>query len=80
MTEDFGSRIDFDDGGVPVAASYDPYGNYALVVMEGSRITDLSNRVTDSLVGRNVRIFRQPVKPSAYRFMLGDNSEIGIRW
>jgi len=27
-----------------------------------------------------VRIYREPVKPSAYRFMLGDNSEVGIRW
>ncbi len=50
------------------------------IVLEGSRITDLANRVTDSLIGKNVRIRRQEVKPSAYRFMLGDNSEIGIRW
>jgi len=50
------------------------------IVLEGSSITDLANRVVDSLVGRNVRIYRQPVKPSAYRFMLGDNSEVGIRW
>jgi glucose-1-phosphate thymidylyltransferase len=32
------------------------------------------------LIGRNVKIIRMPVKPSAYRFMLGDNSEVGIRW
>jgi hypothetical protein len=32
------------------------------------------------LIGKNVRIYRAPMKPSAYRFMLGDNSEIGIRW
>jgi glucose-1-phosphate thymidylyltransferase len=50
------------------------------IVLEGSTITDLANRVTDSLIGKNVRIYRQPVKPSAYRFMLGDNSEVGIRW
>ncbi len=50
------------------------------IVLEGSRITDLANRVTDSLIGKNVRIRRQEVKPSAYRFMLGDNSEIEIRW
>ena len=25
-------------------------------------------------------IYREPVKPSAFRFMLGDNSEVGIRW
>ncbi len=50
------------------------------IVLEGSVISDLSNRVVDSLIGKNVRIYRQPVKPSAYRFMLGDNSEVGIRW
>jgi glucose-1-phosphate thymidylyltransferase len=50
------------------------------IVLEGSRIIDLANRVSDSLIGKNVRIQRQQVKPSAYRFMLGDNSEIGIRW
>ena len=50
------------------------------IVLEGSVISDLNNRVEDSLIGRNVRIHRMPVKPSAYRFMLGDNSEVGIRW
>ena len=50
------------------------------IVLEGSVISDLANRVVDSLIGKNVRIYRQPVKPSAYRFMLGDNSEVGIRW
>jgi glucose-1-phosphate thymidylyltransferase len=50
------------------------------IVLEGSVITDLANRIEDSLIGKNVRICRMPLKPSAYRFMLGDNSEIGIRW
>jgi glucose-1-phosphate thymidylyltransferase len=50
------------------------------IVLEGSCVRDLANRVIDSLIGRNVRIYREPVKPSAYRFMLGDNSEVGIRW
>ena len=50
------------------------------IVLEGSVISDLANRVEDSLIGRNVRIHRLPVKPAAYRFMLGDNSEVGIRW
>jgi len=50
------------------------------IVLEGSSVCDLANRVVDSLIGKNVRIFREPVKPSAYRFMLGDNSEVGIRW
>ncbi len=50
------------------------------IVLEGSCVRDLANRVIDSLIGKNVRIYRDPVKPSAYRFMLGDNSEVGIRW
>jgi glucose-1-phosphate thymidylyltransferase len=50
------------------------------IVLEGSSLRDLANRVSDSLIGKNVRIYRVPVKPSAYRFMLGDNSEVGIRW
>ena len=50
------------------------------IVLEGSVISDLSSRVVDSLIGKNVRIYRQPDKPSAYRFMLGDNSEVGIQW
>jgi glucose-1-phosphate thymidylyltransferase len=50
------------------------------IVLEGSTISNLANRVEDSLIGKNVRIYREPMKPSAYRFMLGDNSEVGIRW
>jgi glucose-1-phosphate thymidylyltransferase len=50
------------------------------IVLEGSAICGLQSRVEDSLIGKNVRIYREPVTPSAYRFMLGDNSEVGIRW
>jgi glucose-1-phosphate thymidylyltransferase len=50
------------------------------IVLEGASITDLANRIEDSLIGRDVSIYRLPVRPSAYRFMLGDNSEVGIRW
>ena len=50
------------------------------IILEGSSISNLSARIEDSLIGKNVRIYRLPVKPSAYRFMLGDNSEVGIRW
>jgi glucose-1-phosphate thymidylyltransferase len=50
------------------------------IVLEGACITDIANRIEDSLIGRNVSIYRLPVRPSAYRFMLGDNSEVGIRW
>jgi glucose-1-phosphate thymidylyltransferase len=50
------------------------------IVLEGSVIQDLGTRVADSLIGKNVKITRVPIKPSAYRFMLGDNSEVWIRW
>ena len=50
------------------------------IVLEGSSISNLASRIEDSLIGKNVKIYRLPVKPSAYRFMLGDNSEVGIRW
>jgi glucose-1-phosphate thymidylyltransferase len=35
------------------------------IVLEGSVICDLQNRVEDGLIGKNVRISREPVKPSA---------------
>jgi len=50
------------------------------IVLAGTSITGLATRIEDSLVGRNCRIYRLPVRPIAYRFMLGDNSEVGIRW
>jgi glucose-1-phosphate thymidylyltransferase len=50
------------------------------IVLEGSQIHDLGTRIADSLIGKNVKINRVPLKPSAYRFMLGDNSEVWIRW
>jgi glucose-1-phosphate thymidylyltransferase len=50
------------------------------IVLEGAVIQDLGTRIADSLIGKNVKISRLPIKPSAYRFMLGDNSEVWIRW
>ena len=50
------------------------------IVLEGSCVHDLGTRIADSLIGKNVKITRMPLKPSAYRFMLGDNSEVWIRW
>ena len=49
------------------------------IVMDGSRITNLRDRVTDSLIGRNVTVVRSSGKRSALRFMLGDRSEVHIR-
>jgi glucose-1-phosphate thymidylyltransferase len=50
------------------------------IVLEGSLIHDLETRVADSLIGRGVKIHRLQIKPVAHRFMLGDNSEVWIKW
>jgi glucose-1-phosphate thymidylyltransferase len=47
------------------------------VVLEGCAVRDV-RRMVDSLLGRDVKIGRSDRKPSAYRFMLGDDSEVGI--
>ena len=40
---------------------------------------NLSGRMESSLLGRNVVVSRDEGRqPRAYRFMVGDNSEIGI--
>lgn len=49
------------------------------IVLEGSEISEVGSRIDESLIGREVRIFKCPPKPSVYRFMVGDKSEIGIK-
>jgi glucose-1-phosphate thymidylyltransferase len=48
------------------------------IILADSEIRDIPLRVDGSLIGRNVRIVKTDYKPKAYRFMLGDNSEVGI--
>ncbi len=48
------------------------------ILLEGSSVTHLDGRMESSLLGKDVRIFRGARQPRAYRFMVGDNSEIGI--
>jgi glucose-1-phosphate thymidylyltransferase len=48
------------------------------IVLAGSEITELEYRIEASLIGRNVRIGKGPSLPKAYRFVVGDNSEIQI--
>jgi glucose-1-phosphate thymidylyltransferase len=48
------------------------------IVLADSEIRDIPLRIDGSLIGRNVRIVKTDYKPKAYRFMLGDNSEVGI--
>lgn len=48
------------------------------IVLENSTIAHVSGRIEASLIGKNVKIGRTHRKPAAYRFMVGDNSEVGI--
>lgn len=48
------------------------------IVLEYCTIRGLPHRLEDSLIGRNVEIGRSPLRPKAYRLMLGDNSSVGV--
>ena len=48
------------------------------MVLENSRIVDIEQRIDHSLIGRNVEVTKSPVKPRAYRLVLGDHSRVGI--
>ena len=48
------------------------------ILLSGSTVRGLDGRMEASLLGRNVTIGRGERQPRAYRFMVGDNSEIGI--
>jgi glucose-1-phosphate thymidylyltransferase len=48
------------------------------IVLENSSITDIKGRIQDSLIGKDVTVRKSPLKPKAYRFMLGDSSKVGI--
>jgi len=49
------------------------------IVLEGSEIRDVGSRIDESLIGRDVKIYKCPPKPSVYRLIVGDKSEIGIK-
>ena len=48
------------------------------ILLEASSVRGLEGRMESSLLGKNVAISRDDRQPRAYRFMVGDNSEIGI--
>lgn len=48
------------------------------IVLANCRITEIGSRVEDSLIGKNVSVCKDCKKPRAYRFMLGDNSEVSV--
>jgi glucose-1-phosphate thymidylyltransferase len=48
------------------------------ILLAGCTVCDLDGRMESSLLGRNVTIRRGERQPRAYRFMVGDNSDISI--
>ena len=48
------------------------------ILLAGCTVSDLDGRMESSLLGRNVTIRRGERQPRAYRFMVGDNSDISI--
>jgi len=48
------------------------------IVLQGSRIERIPGRIADSLIGKNVRIHPGLERPRVHRFLVGDNSEIGL--
>ncbi len=48
------------------------------ILLEGASVCELDGRMESSLLGRGVTIRRGQRQPRAYRFMVGDNSDISI--
>ena len=48
------------------------------ILLAGSSVRELDGRMESSLLGRNVTVRRGEAQPRAYRFMVGDNSDISI--
>jgi glucose-1-phosphate thymidylyltransferase len=48
------------------------------ILLAGCTVCDLDGRMEGSLLGRNVTVRRGERQPRAYRFMVGDNSDISI--
>ncbi|MBC8646887.1 MAG: glucose-1-phosphate thymidylyltransferase [Thermoanaerobaculia bacterium] len=48
------------------------------ILLEGSSIERILGRIADSLIGKNVRIHPGAERPRVHRFLVSDNSEIGI--
>lgn len=48
------------------------------IVLENSQIRNINRRIEDSLIGRNATLHRSPIRPRAYKFTLGDFSNVGL--
>lgn len=48
------------------------------IVLEQSRIIDVGGKIEDSLIGKNVLVARSRTRPTAFKFMLGDQSMVEL--
>jgi len=48
------------------------------ILLNDCTVCDLDGRMESSLLGRNVTVRRGERQPRAYRFLVGDNSDISI--
>ena len=48
------------------------------IILEGSSINKIKARIDGSLIGKYVKIMQRDKRPKAMKFMLGDNSEVGL--
>ncbi len=48
------------------------------IILERTSVTGIGGRIEGSLIGKDVRIGRVERKPHAYRFMIGDSSQVDV--
>jgi len=48
------------------------------ILLENCSVTNIKTRIVDSLIGPYAEVSDSHLKPKAFRFVLGDNSKVGI--
>lgn len=48
------------------------------VILAGAQITGIHQRIVDSVIGKNAKIFPAPQSPKALRFMIGNDSQVEL--
>jgi len=48
------------------------------IIMPGARIEQIGHRLSDSLLGCNVKVTKTERRPASFKLMLGDNSEVEV--
>jgi glucose-1-phosphate thymidylyltransferase len=49
------------------------------IVLENSVIEDVDGKIESSLIGKECRIGRSPLRPRAFKLMIGDHSRVELR-